>query len=57
MRKLTFYHCHSCHLQEIKVQEQYLVHLFGDCKVHQHLLNKTYLYLKPKTTCLPYYGG
>ena len=27
-----------------------LVHLFGDCKFHQHLLNKTYLYLylKPK---------
>ena len=29
MRKLTFYHYHSCHLQKIKVEEQYLVHMNG----------------------------
>ena len=30
MRKLTFYHCYSCHLQEIKAQVQKKVQMNGD---------------------------
>ena len=45
MSKIPFCCYNSCHLQEIKVQEQFLVLLYVDFTFHKPFLSKTYLYL------------
>ena len=45
MSKLSFYCYNSCHLQEIKVQEQFLVLLYVDFTFPLHFLSKMYLYI------------